>query len=85
MATTTQSQPPDIESTVFDALANFGADRAALSHDATLDAVDVDSLDLVELTQVVEDAYDISLEDADFKHVRTVGDVVDLVAMRVEG
>jgi acyl carrier protein len=82
MATTTQTT--DIESTVFDALANFGAERTALSHDATLDAVDVDSLDLVELTQVVEEAYDISLQDADFKQIETVGDIVDLVAARVQ-
>ena len=54
------------------------------SHDATLEAVDVDSLDLVELTQVVEEAYDISLENADFKQIRTVGDIVDLVAARVQ-
>lgn len=46
--------------------------------------LDVDSLDLVELTQVVEERYDIDLENADFKKIKTVGDVVDLVVARVQ-
>jgi acyl carrier protein len=81
----TQTQPQDIEAMVIESLAEFGADREALSRDATLDSVDVDSLDLVELTQVVEERYDIDLEDADFKQIKTVGDIVDLVVARVEG
>jgi acyl carrier protein len=64
-------------------LADFGADPDVLTREATLEEVDVDSLDLVELTQVVEDAYDIDLENADFKKVKTVGDVIDLVVERV--
>ena len=81
----TQTQPQDIETVVIEALAEFGADRESLSRDATLESVDVDSLDLVELTQVVEERYDIDLESADFKKIKTVGDVVDLVAARVSG
>ena len=82
---TTGTQTQDIETTVIDALAQFGADPAALSRDATLEDVDVDSLDLVELTQVVEERYSIDLESEDFKQIKTVGDVVDLVAARVQG
>ncbi|HEV2777017.1 MAG TPA: acyl carrier protein [Solirubrobacteraceae bacterium] len=82
---TTQTQPQDIEAVVIEALAEFGADPEALSRDATLESVDVDSLDLVELTQVVEDRYAIDLESADFKKIKTVGDVVDLVVARVRG
>ena len=80
---TTKTTPQDIETTVMEALAQFGADPDALKREATLEEVDVDSLDLVELTQVVEDAYDIDLENADFKKVKTVGDVIDLVVERV--
>ena len=83
MATTTQ--PQDIETMVIESLASFGADPEALTRDATLDSVDVDSLDLVELTQVVEETYKIDLESADFKKIKTVGDVVDLVVARVQG
>ena len=82
---TTASQPQDIETMVIESLASFGADPEALTRDATLDSVDVDSLDLVELTQVVEETYSIDLENADFKKIKTVGDVVDLVTARVQG
>jgi acyl carrier protein len=83
MATTVTTQ--DIESTIIENLVEFGADADAVSRDATLEAIDVDSLDLVELTQVIEETYDIDLEGADFKSIRTVGDVVDLVAERLQG
>ncbi len=83
MATTTT--PQDVEATVVENLVAFGADADAVSRDATLASIDVDSPDLVELTQVVEETYDIDLDGADFKNIRTVGDVVDLVLARVEG
>jgi acyl carrier protein len=83
MATTTT--PQDIETTVIENLVAFGADPAAVTRDATLEDIDVDSLDLVELTQVVEETYGIDLEGADFKKIKTVGDVVDLVVARVQG
>ena len=82
---TTGTQPQDIETMVIESLASFGADPEALTRDATLDSVDVDSLDLVELTQVVEETYSIDLENADFKKIKTVGDVIDLVVDRVQG
>jgi len=83
MATTTT--PQDVEATVIENLVAFGADPDAVTRDATLENIDVDSLDLVELTQVVEETYDIDLDGADFKDVKTVGDVVDLVVARVQG
>jgi acyl carrier protein len=79
----TTTTPQDIETTVMQALKQFGAEPELLTREATLEEVDVDSLDLVELTQVVEDEYDIDLENADFKKVKTVGDVIDLVIERV--
>lgn len=84
MATTTTT-PQDIESTVIENLVAFGADADAVSRDATLEDIDVDSLDLVELTQVVEETYSIDLDGADFKKIKTVGDMVDLVVDRVQG
>ncbi|MBW3652328.1 MAG: acyl carrier protein [Actinobacteria bacterium] len=83
MATTTT--PQDVEATVIENLVAFGADPDVVSRDATLEAIDVDSLDLVELTQVVEETYGIDLDGADFKKITTVGDIVDLVVDRVQG
>ncbi len=82
MATTTT--PQDVEATVIENLVSFGADAEAVTRDATLEDIDVDSLDLVELTQVVEETYSIDLDGADFKNIKTVGDVVDLVVARVQ-
>ncbi|HEV7883859.1 MAG TPA: phosphopantetheine-binding protein [Solirubrobacteraceae bacterium] len=81
MATT--ATPQSIEETVTESLINFGADADAVTRDATLEDIDIDSLDLVELTQVVEERYDIDLEGSDFKNIKTVGDVVDLVVAKV--
>jgi acyl carrier protein len=81
MATT--ATPQSIEETVIESLVTFGADADAISRDATLEAIDIDSLDLVELTQVVEETYEIDLEGSDFKSIKTVGDVVDLVVAKV--
>jgi acyl carrier protein len=81
---TTTTTPQDIETTVIENLVSFGADTDAVTRDATLEAIDVDSLDLVELTQVVEETYGIDLDGADFKKIKTVGDVIDLVVARVQ-
>jgi acyl carrier protein len=77
--------PQDIEATIIENLVSFGAEPDDVTRDATLEAIDVDSLDLVELTQVIEETYDIDLEGADFKSIATVGDVVDLVVKRIKG
>ena len=81
----TATTPQDIETTVIENLVTFGADPDAVTLDATLEDIDVDSLDLVELTQVVEETYSIDLDGADFKKIKTVGDVVALVVSRVQG
>jgi acyl carrier protein len=81
MATT--ATPQSIEETVTESLINFGADADAVTRDATLEDIDIDSLDLVELTQVVEERYEIDLEGSDFKNIKTVGDVVDLIVAKV--
>ena len=79
----TKTSPQDIEKKIKESLAEFGADEDTVTRDATLEDIDVDSLDLVELTQIIEDTYEIDLENKDFENVKTVGDVVDLVVERV--
>jgi acyl carrier protein len=58
-----------------------GIDRESLTPDATLQDLDIDSLDLVEFKQIVEDRYDLLLERQDFTHVATVGQALDAVEM----
>ena len=78
----TQVSPENVEKTIFDGLVELGTERDALSREATLEDLDVDSLDLVELAQIVEDEYGVELKGDDVKDVKTVGEVIDLVVSK---
>jgi acyl carrier protein len=74
--------PDQVETTVKNALVEFGADEDRLTRDATWEQLDVDSLDLVELAQVVEDEYGVKVDSNDVKLLKNLGDVVDFVVAR---
>ena len=78
----TQVSSDNVEKTIYDGLVELGTERDDLSREATLESLDVDSLDLVELAQIVEDEYGVELKGDDVKDVKTVGDVVDLVVAK---
>jgi acyl carrier protein len=78
-ATVTAEQ---VEARVLAALVTFGADADVVSRDATWEQLEVDSLDLVELAQVVEDEYNVEITSQDMQHLLTVGHVVDMVVER---
>jgi len=80
MSTTTTTER--VERVVIDAIRDFAPDADDVTRDSTFEALEVDSLDLVELGQVVEDQFGVKLESADVAELGTVGDVVDLVAAR---
>jgi len=71
-----------IEERVKKALEEFGAEPSEINRDAEFEALDVDSLDLVELAQIVEDEYGVQLKGEDMENLKTVGQAVDLVAER---
>jgi acyl carrier protein len=71
-----------VEKVTMDALEEMGADTDSLSRDATFEDIDVDSLDLVELAQVVEDEFGVALKGDDMKDLKTVGDAIDLVVKK---
>lgn len=71
-----------VEKVVMDALEEMGSDTDGLSRDATFEDIDVDSLDLVELAQVVEDEFGVALKGDDMKDLKTVGDAIDLVVKK---
>jgi acyl carrier protein len=72
----------NVEKTIYDGLVELGTERAELSREATLEDLDVDSLDLVELAQIVEDEFGVELKGDDVKDVKTVGEVIDLVVSK---
>jgi acyl carrier protein len=80
MATATDTGT--VEKVVFDALETFGAEKADITRDATFEQIDVDSLDLAELSQIVDEEFGVTLKSGDVEQLKTVGDVVDLIVAR---
>jgi acyl carrier protein len=79
MAAVTSEQ---VQERVVEALASFGPDASQITREATFEELDVDSLDLVELAQIVEDEYGVVLKGEDMKELKTVGDAIDLITLR---
>jgi acyl carrier protein len=77
MSTTTDTA--QVEQTVYKSLETFGADPSEINRDATFEALDVDSLDLAELSQIVEDEYGVKFKSSDVENLKTVGDAVDFI------
>jgi acyl carrier protein len=80
MATAVSDQ--QVEQALVEAMVEAGADRDQISRQATFEELDVDSLDLVELAQVVEDDFGVELKGEDMKELRTVGDAIEMVVAR---
>lgn len=72
-----------LEQRISEALVEFGAEADEIKPDATWEQLDVDSLDLVELAQIVEDEYGVELRESDMEKLETVGDAVEMVAERL--
>ncbi|MDX6582958.1 MAG: acyl carrier protein [Solirubrobacterales bacterium] len=79
----TEASKQQVEQRVIDALVEFGEERENLKPEARFEDLDVDSLDLVELAQIVEDEYGIEITDSDLEKIETVGDVVELISSRL--
>ncbi|MGI8412895.1 MAG: phosphopantetheine-binding protein [Solirubrobacteraceae bacterium] len=79
MSTVTTEQ---VQARVVETLASFGPDESKITREATFEELEIDSLDLVELAQVVEDDYGVVLKGDDMKELKTVGDAIDLIVAR---
>ena len=71
-----------VEARVIETLASFGPDADQIHRSSTFEELDIDSLDLVELAQVVEDEYGVVLKGEDMKDLKTVGDAIDMIVER---
>ncbi|MBA2514684.1 MAG: acyl carrier protein [Solirubrobacterales bacterium] len=74
--------PQQVEERVIEAVASFGPEKEDVVRDATFESLDVDSLDLVELGQIVQDEYGVELKSDDMPKLKTVGDAIDLIVSR---
>jgi len=78
-ATVTKEQ---IQEKLTEALVELGAEKDAIKPDAEFEALEVDSLDLVELAQIVEEEWGVEITGKDMENLKTVGQAVDLVEQR---
>jgi len=69
-----------IKKVVYEALELFGVEQADISTEATLEQLDIDSLDLLELGQLVQEKLGIKVEAEQFKGVETVGQAIEAIA-----
>jgi len=77
--TTTHDQ---VEQVVTEALISFGADADQITPEATFEALDVDSLDLAEMAQIIDDKFGVELDGSDVKTIKMIGDLITLVVAR---
>jgi acyl carrier protein len=73
-----------VEHVIFDGLAEVGAERDQINRDASFEDLDVDSLDLVEIAQIIEDEFGVELEGDAVADLTNVGQVIDLVVARAQ-
>lgn len=62
----------------------YGIEDVPADAASRLKELDVDSLQLVEIALLAEDAWGVDLLASDLDGVRTAGDVVDVIASRVQ-
>ena len=78
-ATVTKEQ---IAERVTEALVELGAEREEIKPEAEFEALELDSLDLVELAQIVEEEWGVEITAKDMEGLTTVGQAIDLVAAK---
>ena len=71
-----------VQKVVCDALESFGAEPTQFSPETTFESLDIDSLDLAELSQVVADEFGVVLKGEDMKRIKTIGDAVSTLMAR---
>lgn len=77
-------RPAEIANAVFDALEGFGVDPGAIAREATFADLGVDSLDLAELAQLLDERYGVSFADAELQRLATVGDLLAFASGEAE-
>jgi acyl carrier protein len=77
--TTTTVTPDQLAARVFDILVELGPEPEQIHPDATLEELDLDSLDLVEIAQILLQEYGILLEPEHFEDVQTIGQAMEII------
>lgn len=65
------------------ALAQFGVDEHEVRHDTTFEQLEIDSLALVELVEVLQEQFRVTLTDEEVTKAATISDVSSLIESKV--
>jgi acyl carrier protein len=76
--------PQDLETWILESVAVQCGAETAPTRDVNLEALDIDSLDLIELGEVLEEERGILVEPSDLTGAITIGDLVDAVKGKQE-
>jgi acyl carrier protein len=71
---TQQVTKEQVEKRIIDALVEFGADPDEMKPEASLEELEIDSLDLFELGQILNQEFGIEVDPDDFENVQTLGE-----------
>lgn len=67
---------------VIDSLARFDLEASNITPEATLESLDIDSLDLAELGQAIKKEFSVDIKPKDFRDVSTIGDALSVVYLK---
>lgn len=72
----------ELRTRVTESLVSFGADPDQITDEATLESLDIDSLDVAELAEMLREEYEISIDARDFASCETVADAFAVIERR---
>jgi acyl carrier protein len=70
----------EIQKRLTDAMVEFGEEPENITREAQFEQLDIDSLDLVEMAQIIDEEYGVEITDSEMDKLKTVGDAIDYVA-----
>lgn len=71
--------PQDVTALVVKGLEELGVDPDGLDADTRLEELDIDSLDVVELRQMLAEETGVRMTKEEMAQIRTIGDIVGLI------
>lgn len=74
----------EVEEFVYESLELFGVEREEMVSEAMLENLSIDSIDLVELGQLLDERCGIRLETKEFRDVRTLGEAMCIITSKAD-
>ena len=87
MGSSTQAVTPDeIKELIVNLLVDeFDIERGRITDEATLESLELDSLDMVEIGQIVDQRYGVRIKGSDAEDVIDIGGVVQMICKKIDG